>query len=82
MCVVRHKKNKTGFIPNHAKLRKTHNSIARSNERPGVLADHYEKKQWGIDEDKPREFKTDKKNDYCSDIYCGDLEIEELFVIL
>jgi len=76
------KKAKTGFVPNHVKLRKTDNTIARSNERPEVLADHYEKKQWGIDEDRPREFKTAKIFDYCSDIYCGDLEIEELFIIL
>ena len=32
------KKAKTGFVPNHVKLRKTDGSIAQSNERPEVLA--------------------------------------------
>ena len=41
------KKAKAGFIPNHIKLRKQDGSIAKSCERPEVLADHCDKKNNG-----------------------------------
>ena len=40
------KKTRKGFIPKHTKL--THpGRIATSDERPDILADYFEKKQWG-----------------------------------
>jgi len=76
------KKAKTSFMPNHVKLRKEDGNIARSNERPEVLADHCGNKQWGIDEERVREKKYTIFFDYESDINCGHTDIEELFVIL
>ena len=51
-------------------------------EKGDVLADHYEKKQWGIDENRPRHKRMVKIFDYMSDINCEHIDIEELFKIL
>ena len=34
----------TGFVPNHVKRRQTEGRVARSSEKPEVLADHSDKK--------------------------------------
>ena len=34
-------------MPNHVKLRKPDGQVAKSSERPDVLADYFEEIQWG-----------------------------------
>jgi len=76
------KKAKTCFLPNHVKLRKSDGNIARSNERPEVLAEHFGNKQWGIDEERIRQKKLTRIFDYVSEINCEHITIEERFIIL
>jgi len=76
------KKAKTSFLPSHVKLRKQDGQVARSSERPEVLADHFGNKQWGIDSERVRQKKWTRIFDYESKINCEHLEIEELFEIL
>ena len=76
------KKAKAGFIPNHVKLRKTDGSIAKSIERPEVLAEHYEKKQWGIDEHRNKTIRTNKIFNYESPIDHGHINVYKLLHIL
>ena len=54
------KKAKAKFLPSHTKLRKADGTVCASNERPDILADHFEHKQWGIDETRERD--TPKAN--------------------
>ena len=76
------KKAKTGFVPNHVKLRKEDGTIAKSSERPEVLADHFDKKQWGIDNSIPKHPKYVKIFDYTSDINTGEITVGELNITL
>ena len=45
------KRAKAGYLPKHTKLKKENGEIAKSTERAEVLADFFEKKQWGKSED-------------------------------
>ena len=36
-------------------MRRADGTVCASNERPDILADHFEHKQWGIDENRDRE---------------------------
>ena len=38
---------KTWFLPNHVKLKHSDGRIAKSSERPEVLAEFFREKQWG-----------------------------------
>ena len=46
------KKAKTQFMPTHMKLTNEKGDIIKSNERPDRLADHFEHKQWAIDDNR------------------------------
>ena len=48
-------KTKSNFLPSHTKLRRADGTVCASNERPDIFADHFERKQWGIDENRERE---------------------------
>ena len=52
------KRAKTGFVPNHVKLKKP--SGATSEERPEVLADYFEQKQWEIEENREKRVRRTK----------------------
>ena len=49
------KKAKSNFLPSHTKLKRADGTKCTSNERPDILADHFEHKQWSIDENRERE---------------------------
>jgi hypothetical protein len=41
------KATKKGFMPKHTKIRDGNSVVVPSNQRPEILADYFEKKQWG-----------------------------------
>ena len=44
------KKAKASFVPSHTKLLDEKGEPIKSCDRPYILADHFEKKQWAINE--------------------------------
>ena len=52
--MVRHSKNKD------TKLKREDGTICTSNERPDILADHYEHKQWAMDPNRDKENPNNK----------------------
>ena len=60
------KKPKSDFLPSHTKLKGADGSICASNERPHILADHFEHKQWSIDENRERETPAPKLSAWLS----------------
>jgi hypothetical protein len=40
------KSTKKGFIPKHTRIKHLDGRVARSDERPDILADHFEQVQW------------------------------------
>ena len=51
---------KSNFIPSHTKLKSQDGTACASNERPDILADHFEYKQWGIDLERDKVTPTSK----------------------
>ena len=76
------KKAKTGFVPNHVKLRKEDGKIARSDERPEVLADYYDHKQWAKPTNTPINKSTIKIFNYTSNVNTNEITRDELYNIL
>ena len=48
-CGMTSKKTMTAFGPSHTKLLNKDQKPCTSNERPEILADYFEHKQWAID---------------------------------
>ena len=53
------KKLREGYMPKHTKLKHPNGAIATSQERPEILADYFEKTQWGnkITKEEKRSYK-------------------------
>ena len=53
--MVRYQESEIKFPPSQTKLKRADGTVCTSNERPDILADHFEHKQWSIDENRERE---------------------------
>ncbi len=53
--MVRHQKSKIQIPTIAHQIKKGRWTVCASNERPDILADHFEHKQWGIDENRERD---------------------------
>ena len=49
------KKTRTAFVPSHTKVLNKNQKPCTSDERPEILADYFENKQWAIDNTRDRE---------------------------
>ena len=84
------KQTKKGFVPRYAKLKHTNGVVATSEERPDLLADYFEKKQWGntktaetaAKHDSTKEFRNNLLFGTMADIKTGQYELKELKTVL
>ena len=76
------KKARRGFTPKHTKLCDDSGSPITSRDRPNVLADYFENKQWFIDPDRHLPPRKQKIFSAQSDIRCGPITLEELRAVL
>ena len=60
------------------KLFREDGNTANSKEHPDCLADCFEKKQWGIDNNRNKDVRTTKLFNFMSDINIGKITMEEL----
>ena len=67
-----------GFVPNHTKLVKEDGKIANSKERPDCLADYFDKKHWGIDNNRNKKVRTGLLFNHMSNIDTGKITMTEL----
>ena len=80
------KLTKKGFVPKYTKIKHEDGTIATSAERPEVLADYFEKTQWGnkisaetrAGHEKVKEFRNNLLFDTPADIRTGDYALPEL----
>lgn len=73
---------KTGFVPSHVKLRKSHGNIARSDERPETLAEYDDTKQWGAPDKEPDDISWMTIVNCTSDINTNPTTVDELLLVL
>ena len=72
------KKAKASYMPSHTKLLNEKGEPTTSNERPNILADHFEKKQWAINNDRDRETYMHKIFEQEASVKTDRITIEEV----
>ncbi|MCS5642106.1 MAG: reverse transcriptase family protein, partial [Dehalococcoidia bacterium] len=80
------KQTKKGFMPKYTRLKHENGVVATSEERPDILADYFEKVQWGKVKscdtrrlhDNVKEFRTNKLFEETADIKTGDYSMKEI----
>ena len=76
-CIWHDIKNaKSGFVPSHVKLKHKDGRVAKSSERPEILAEFFRDKQWGTDDSTNDPDDTLRIFRNCSEIRTGHFTTE------
>jgi hypothetical protein len=84
------KSTKKGFMPKHTRIKHPDGTVAESSQRPDLMADHFENKQWGmvVTAETKEEFKKESRYrtnllfDEKAPIMIDDYTLEELKVVI